>query len=386
MFPTIFTLNSNLFTHSLTRRLARSAAALLAVLSLSAGIASADQNNYLPARDEGAGWNSRPATRDLDDADSLPPHRGGGYRSNYRLDDRRFEDRPVRSDRRFDDRSPDLNGDWTPDLGNGSSRTRQNWDRTDSNRFDGNRFDSNRFDSGRDFAPQFNGRTNRPSDSDLDTFGAPNRPFSDRSRFEELPAPATIPGDRSWRDRTQPLNSLPFNNGGRNDLPFNNNWGPDLRDQLPQVAPRKKVDERPQPVELINRRYSDPAVIGFISQLDAQRGLQLYSEVLDLIQNRHLEPQSPAALVQRAQAAGYAYGRIGENLAHGQRSLAQALAGWTASESHCVNLYDSRVTEMGLACVQGRDGRPFWAMLTGRPSMPPPPSLRSPPAASAPAQ
>jgi carboxyl-terminal processing protease len=302
MFPSIFTLNSNLFTHSLTRRLARSAAALLAVLSLSAGIASADQNNYLPARDEGAGWNSRPATRDLDDADSLPPHRGGGYRSNYRLDDRRFEDRPVRSDRRFDDRSPDLNGDWTPDLGNGSSRTRQNWDRNDSNRFDGNRFDSNRFDSGRDFAPQFNGRTNRPSDSDLDTFGAPNRPFSDRSRFEELPAPATIPGDRSWRDRTQPLNSLPFNNGGRNDLPFNNNWGPDLRDQLPQVAPRKKVDERPQPVELINRRYSDPAVIGFISQLDAQRGLQLYSEVLDLIQNRHLEPQSPAALVQRAQA------------------------------------------------------------------------------------
>ncbi len=99
-------------------------------------------------------------------------------------------------------------------------------------------------------------------------------------------------------------------------------------------------------------------------------------------------------LVQRAQAAGYAYGRIGENLAHGQRDLAQALAGWTASESHCLNLYDSRVTEMGLACVPGRDGRPFWAMLTGRPAAPlsrlllpwPPPSLPSPPAASAPAQ
>jgi uncharacterized protein YkwD len=72
-------------------------------------------------------------------------------------------------------------------------------------------------------------------------------------------------------------------------------------------------------------------------------------------------------LSQRAAAAGYDYARIGENLAHGQASLGQALEGWTVSEGHCVNLYDSGVTEMALACVPGRDGRVFWVLILGRP-------------------
>jgi uncharacterized protein YkwD len=72
-------------------------------------------------------------------------------------------------------------------------------------------------------------------------------------------------------------------------------------------------------------------------------------------------------LSQRAAAAGYAFARIGENLAHGQTSVAQTLDGWTASEGHCLNLYDSAVTEMALACVPGRDGRAFWVLIVGRP-------------------
>jgi len=72
-------------------------------------------------------------------------------------------------------------------------------------------------------------------------------------------------------------------------------------------------------------------------------------------------------LRERAAAAGYVYVRIAENVAQGQRSVPQVLAGWTASESHCLNLFDSTVTEMALACAPGRDGRPYWALLLGRP-------------------
>ena len=72
-------------------------------------------------------------------------------------------------------------------------------------------------------------------------------------------------------------------------------------------------------------------------------------------------------LRERAAAVGYRYGRIAENVAQGQRSVAQVLAGWTASEAHCVNLYDTGVNEMALACAPGRDGRPFWVLLLGRP-------------------
>ena len=72
-------------------------------------------------------------------------------------------------------------------------------------------------------------------------------------------------------------------------------------------------------------------------------------------------------LSQRAAVAGYDFARITENLAHGQGGLSHALASWTASESHCANLYDSRVTEMAMACVPGRGGRPFWVLVMGRP-------------------
>jgi uncharacterized protein YkwD len=72
-------------------------------------------------------------------------------------------------------------------------------------------------------------------------------------------------------------------------------------------------------------------------------------------------------LTQRAQTAGYRYARVAENLALGQRALAAVLADWTASEGHCVNLFDAEVTEMALACVPTADGRPTWVLILGRP-------------------
>ena len=72
-------------------------------------------------------------------------------------------------------------------------------------------------------------------------------------------------------------------------------------------------------------------------------------------------------LSQRAQAAGYRFAQVAENLAQGQRDVATVLAAWTASESHCVNLYDASVTEMALACASAADGRPMWVLILGRP-------------------
>ena len=69
----------------------------------------------------------------------------------------------------------------------------------------------------------------------------------------------------------------------------------------------------------------------------------------------------------RATEAGYRFLRVTENLALGQTSLAQAITAWQASESHCNNLFDQRVTEMALACVPARDGRPVWVMILGKP-------------------
>ncbi|MEO6270742.1 MAG: CAP domain-containing protein, partial [Lautropia sp.] len=52
---------------------------------------------------------------------------------------------------------------------------------------------------------------------------------------------------------------------------------------------------------------------------------------------------------ERSLQAGYRWRVIGENLAAGQRSLAEVLAQWLASETHCDNLLDERFTEFGVA-------------------------------------
>ena len=74
-------------------------------------------------------------------------------------------------------------------------------------------------------------------------------------------------------------------------------------------------------------------------------------------------------LRQRVTAAGYE-GAVGENLAGGQKTLQQAIAGWLDSSSHRDTLLSTRFTEFGLAAASVGDGRKsgygtYWAMIAG---------------------
>jgi uncharacterized protein YkwD len=90
---------------------------------------------------------------------------------------------------------------------------------------------------------------------------------------------------------------------------------------------------------------------------------QFLSDIEDL---RHAGPGGQT-IRDRAAAAGYAFTRVGENLALGARSVEHVLRAWTVSQSHCVNLYEPRFTEVALVCVKGKAGRPLWVMVLGRP-------------------
>ncbi len=74
---------------------------------------------------------------------------------------------------------------------------------------------------------------------------------------------------------------------------------------------------------------------------------------------------------ERSLQAGYRWRVIGENLAAGQRSLAEVLAQWLASETHCDNLLDERFTEFGVARAWSPGGgypqRVYWALVMGKP-------------------
>jgi uncharacterized protein YkwD len=85
----------------------------------------------------------------------------------------------------------------------------------------------------------------------------------------------------------------------------------------------------------------------------------------------HVDPQG-RDVGKRAQAAGYRWRVVGENIAAGQETLDDALRAWAASEGHCRNLLDARYAEFGLArVVGGREGDPYgvyWALVMARPA------------------
>lgn len=71
----------------------------------------------------------------------------------------------------------------------------------------------------------------------------------------------------------------------------------------------------------------------------------------------------------RARAAGYRGRQIGENIAAGQSSVSQAMAGWLASPGHCANLMNPMFTQVGAAYAtdaRSNEGI-YWTMLFGAP-------------------
>lgn len=72
---------------------------------------------------------------------------------------------------------------------------------------------------------------------------------------------------------------------------------------------------------------------------------------------------------QRASRVGYVWQRVGENLAAGQATAAEAVQGWLDSPGHCANLMQPAFTEMGLAYavnMQSREGI-YWVQVLGTP-------------------
>ena len=77
-------------------------------------------------------------------------------------------------------------------------------------------------------------------------------------------------------------------------------------------------------------------------------------------------------LAERLRNHGYAFSSAAENVAVGYASLDAVIDAWLASESHCINMMNPAVLELGVACVDGeKSGDPvqdrYWTMVVGKP-------------------
>ncbi len=81
----------------------------------------------------------------------------------------------------------------------------------------------------------------------------------------------------------------------------------------------------------------------------------------------HEDPIGGSTVDGRAADFGYAFWKIGENLAAGQQSVDEAMAAWLASPSHRAILLDPAFTELGVAVKAGGPNGIYWVQEFGRP-------------------
>ncbi len=80
------------------------------------------------------------------------------------------------------------------------------------------------------------------------------------------------------------------------------------------------------------------------------------------------ESKEGTRVSQRARSAGYAWLSIGENIAYGQRTVAEVVESWMTSPGHCANIMNARFTEMGVGyALSPLTGRPYWTQVLGTP-------------------
>lgn len=92
----------------------------------------------------------------------------------------------------------------------------------------------------------------------------------------------------------------------------------------------------------------------------------------DMAANRRFSHQGTdgSDVATRATRAGYRWRLIGENIASGQTSAQEAVAGWLDSPGHCANIMNPAFTEMGAgyAISQARmPGFAYWTQVFGVP-------------------
>jgi uncharacterized protein YkwD len=82
----------------------------------------------------------------------------------------------------------------------------------------------------------------------------------------------------------------------------------------------------------------------------------------------HTSASNGSTLRQRVPAAGYNYSTAGENIAAGQTSVAQVMADWVNSPSHCSNLMNPVFKDVGISCVINTAAtyQYYWTMELGK--------------------
>jgi uncharacterized protein YkwD len=143
-----------------------------------------------------------------------------------------------------------------------------------------------------------------------------------------------------------------------------------LAEQFPTcLEPASGVEWRDEVLRLVNveraRAGLDPVTH---NQTLEDQATQYACEMIYYDFWGHENPVTGTDLPDRAEQFGYDYYMIGENLAAGQSSPAQAMADWMASEGHRENILEPKFTELGVGVRTGGTYGTYWVQEFGWPA------------------
>lgn len=148
-------------------------------------------------------------------------------------------------------------------------------------------------------------------------------------------------------------------------------FGVDVADEPPPAAaPDRGPTDDGALAEVIRLTNTERSRHGLGAlAIDARLARAAWAHSADMARRGFFAHENPEGLQvwDRAVAAGYAYRRVAENIAAGQRTAPEVVAGWLASPGHRANILDGASTQIGVGRAEGGPYGVYWTQVFGAP-------------------
>jgi uncharacterized protein YkwD len=87
----------------------------------------------------------------------------------------------------------------------------------------------------------------------------------------------------------------------------------------------------------------------------------------DMVQRNYFSHVSPEGKTfsHRVALVGYSFA-YSENIAVGQKDVADVMQSWMSSPGHCRNIMNPAINDVAVACVSNTGGTKYWTMVLGK--------------------
>jgi Cysteine-rich secretory protein family/TerD domain len=138
-------------------------------------------------------------------------------------------------------------------------------------------------------------------------------------------------------------------------------FGVDVAEETTQAGPLGEVVER------TNAERARHGLAPLTT--DARLAAAAQAHSADMVRRGFFAHENPDGkqVWDRAVAAGYAYRKVAENIAAGQRTAEEVVRGWMESPGHRANILDRDLTQIGVGRAEGGSYDVYWTQVFGTP-------------------